>query len=736
MAEKEKSDKDYKLAIRQIKEQHQKHLAKSTYKVEADTELLEVLKEYAQKRADIEQTYSKSMDKLSKSLLQRKFRKYLGPNPTPLQPNGLADEAEDVAAPPAPVAEQRLVCRAITTLLAESDVQAAKHNRMAEDFGVRIADVIKEYTRERGALTKKNADYGTRYHQELAQSLDELDRKRIAYTTASKEVDAAKKKYEDASKRPKSGFSGLKTLLTGVDAVERTQKIYSKFKYKSRYLTDCRNEYLLALLSTNALQQKYFDEDLPSLLVKFDGKLFGVLQQTFDTYGSLEKDLAVAMNQSVAKISADASKITREKDNEYFLKENTSLFTAPADFYLENVGEDTFVDLVVDEVTRVTLGQALGSLIYKDKVLAASKAVLEKEQEGVKTLLQAYADNPSFGSAVAPFEQKQELGNQIDLLNAQRYAISAQIKALEALEIVPIEPIVEINGKLLEAYTAKNKEELSAVKDEEITVLEEVDGFFKVKNKSGTIGLIPTNLVERIKKPEPLLNSTSSKNVKALYDYNSNDETELTFKAGDTIECVEVYPDEDWWVGKLARTGEKGAFPKNFTSGWEAVAASSHGTIQRKPSTTGTTRSVAPSLYSEPAKLAAIPAVAAAIVEAKALYNYEATCDGELSIVAGETIKIINKDTGSDAWWEGQGSKGTGQFPSNYVQEISGDVPRTQHSTLKVRALYDFVPTAAGEIGFLAGDIIEVTKSDSEDWWDGVVNGESGAFPANYVETI
>jgi signal transducing adaptor molecule len=55
---------------------------------------------------------------------------------------------------------------------------------------------------------------------------------------------------------------------------------------------------------------------------------------------------------------------------------------------------------------------------------------------------------------------------------------------------------------------------------------------------------------------------------------------------------------------------------------------------------------------------------------------------------------------------------------------------------MQVRALYDFTPTGPGEIGFGAGDVINVTQSTASDWWDGDIKGATGAFPANYVEKI
>lgn len=54
----------------------------------------------------------------------------------------------------------------------------------------------------------------------------------------------------------------------------------------------------------------------------------------------------------------------------------------------------------------------------------------------------------------------------------------------------------------------------------------------------------------------------------------------------------------------------------------------------------------------------------------------------------------------------------------------------------RVRALYDFAPTEAGELPFQKGDIIRVLDSVYEHWWRGELKGEAGIFPVNYVEIL
>ncbi|KAF9199198.1 hypothetical protein BGZ49_010714, partial [Haplosporangium sp. Z 27] len=62
--------------------------------------------------------------------------------------------------------------------------------------------------------------------------------------------------------------------------------------------------------------------------------------------------------------------------------------------------------------------------------------------------------------------------------------------------------------------------------------------------------------------------------------------------------------------------------------------------------------------------------------QVRALYTFDATAEGELSIQKGDIIRIVEEI--DEGWWEGElvdanGVRQTGMFPSNYCEEVLSD---------------------------------------------------------------
>ncbi|KAJ4372116.1 actin binding protein [Neocucurbitaria cava] len=141
-------------------------------------------------------------------------------------------------------------------------------------------------------------------------------------------------------------------------------------------------------------------------------------------------------------------------------------------------------------------------------------------------------------------------------------------------------------------------------------------------------------------------------------------------------------------------------------------------------------------------------------------YDYEKAEDNEVELREGEYVTDI--DMVDEDWWMGTNSQGErGLFPANYVELVEDDNdegatsapllpthPSATHEPESVSApaqpsgnsgptataLYDYDAAEDNELSFPEGATITGLEFPDEDWWLGSFNGQSGLFPANYVQ--
>jgi len=146
-----------------------------------------------------------------------------------------------------------------------------------------------------------------------------------------------------------------------------------------------------------------------------------------------------------------------------------------------------------------------------------------------------------------------------------------------------------IRATVLYDYEAQEDNEIDLIENQVVTAIDMVDeDWWAGTNAQGKSGLFPSNYVEIIQEdaaeektapprspsPEPAAPAAPARaepakptpasagpSAIALYDYEAQEDNEISFPEGATITDLE-FPDDDWWQGTYK--GKEGLFPANY----------------------------------------------------------------------------------------------------------------------------------------------------------------------------
>lgn len=141
-----------------------------------------------------------------------------------------------------------------------------------------------------------------------------------------------------------------------------------------------------------------------------------------------------------------------------------------------------------------------------------------------------------------------------------------------------------------------------------------------------------------------------------------------------------------------------------------------------------------------------------AVCVVKALQDYTARDDRELSFAADEIISIV--DDSHPDWWKAKMGSRVGLVPASMLELVArtgpgkvlskseqigntASIPEGKELICAMRAIADFDDPDPKTLSFSAGEVIAVTQQDENGWWEGLgQSGKSGWFPSTYVESL
>ncbi|KAJ3212614.1 Intersectin 1 (SH3 domain protein) [Entophlyctis luteolus] len=527
-------------------------------------------------------------------------------------PSGSASQLNQASDEPEYSTEDGPVRAIYTTymaLMTEAERIGKARSSASERIVNEISEMLKIYTKERQQTIRKNTMFCSQYLAELHTTVEDLEKAKSAYDRIAKETDSAKRKYEETAKKPNSGLNALKNAVSRMDAEERVE-------------------------------------------LKFDNDFHATSQNLFSSYTDLELSVSQAIDAAVKHVRMTAEKIDPKTDTESFVLENAVLFVNEKPFVFEPCAGDKEYGIVVDETSKVMLGQ---KLFHLNTQLLEIQGNLEKKK----------AD-----------QQLLDIENSIDLMLCVQARLSAQAELLKKANISPVKTtdqtiaprgIQEIplsqNYIAVYDYDAKDEGELTVIEGESLVAIEPIsDGWVKVRSESsGASGLVPFNyLKEKLNEVSGTIKSDTStasvapnlaslsqkqRRVRAQFSYTATCDGELSFKTNDILIVTSTSTGSDaWWEGFVFGHAEVvGQFPVDYVK--------DIGDTDGNDGVVPETGAELPQLF-----------------RARALYDYAAREEGELNFHVGDVIEIADA-TDSD-WWVGRLGGAEGLLPAVYVEKM------------------------------------------------------------------
>ncbi|XP_056883537.1 SH3 domain-containing protein 19-like isoform X3 [Takifugu flavidus] len=219
--------------------------------------------------------------------------------------------------------------------------------------------------------------------------------------------------------------------------------------------------------------------------------------------------------------------------------------------------------------------------------------------------------------------------------------------------------------------------------------------------------ILPESPAEQKEKSEPP--PLSGPRCVALFDYEGEEDDELTFSQGDVIALQELVGQE-WGRGQIH--GRVGIFPLNFAQVVEPLPPSAP--------TTGEAVIASQEPKSQEWDLA--------------LFDFPGQTAEDLSFHKGAIIQVTEH---IDAEWRrGRVEGREGLYPAAFTQPHQAQPVPVQHSAGKAVARFDFTAESGDELTLKVGDIITEVESLDEEWIAGVADGKRGIVPKSYISVL
>jgi F-BAR and double SH3 domains protein len=197
-----------------------------------------------------------------------------------------------------------------TTVLEENEKLARARLAAVEVFQQQIADEAKVLRAYKLAIAKKGVENLGKVQHELQISVQDVDKTKKSYFDEEHCAHDVRDKARDIEEKLKKKKGSFFQSITSLQ--KNSARVTSRKEQLEEKSTGARNDYILALASGNAHQNRYFTTDLQSTMATMENYVYERVADFLALIGRAELMTCSATQNSFGKIRDQANQLTRE----------------------------------------------------------------------------------------------------------------------------------------------------------------------------------------------------------------------------------------------------------------------------------------------------------------------------------------------------------------------------------------------------------------------------------------
>ncbi|XP_067944722.1 cdc42-interacting protein 4 homolog isoform X2 [Watersipora subatra] len=504
------------------------------------------------------------------------------------------------------------------TLKEVGDV-AGQHELLAEQLRASIWDEMNKLASELKAERKKHIEKAKQLENQLASQMRILDNAKRKYVRAYDDQVRAEEAYRNADNN----------MNLSRAEVDRAKSVAYQ---KAQFCSDCKAGYAQALEQTNSHQRDYYNKHLPQVfqsLQEMDEGRIMKLQQSVKNMSNEEKRIQPIVNTCLDGISAASEKIDHGEDSRKVIDKFKSGFFPPEDIAFEDlsnedaqsVGSNSKLSREKSEPIKAA-GTTKGGKSKKErsglgKIFGGARSstinwgkktyIGRSKSETLPTRLQNQEPEREDFGHLPPQQQKKQLKEKIKHLKHQITKERAEREGL-----VKMQDVYRGNPKLGDANSVNSQLDDNKIKMDNLEAeMAKYEGYLATASGSGGT----PNMVRR----------------QSIGSHHSTHSADIS-------------------------TPINGNTPNNVSG---QTPNSVSGQTPNRSTMVNSVDSFDDEFDDEPS---------APIGTATALYPFDATTEGALSMLLDEELSIVDKDNG-DGWTKIRKPNGDEGFvPTTYIK--------------------------------------------------------------------